>query len=244
MAKQGGLADQLFIAGVDLSGDVGSLSRIGTSSAPLDVTAINAAAHERILGLFDGEIAFDHFFNDATSQEHLTLRAVDAADRIVCYFHGSAIGNVAAGLVAKQINYDLTRGADGSLSGPTQCLGNAKGLDFCDQLTAGKRTDTTATNGSSRDNGAASTIGLAAYLQVFAFTGTSVTVALQESSDDAVGDPFAAVTGGAFTAASAVGAQRIVTSLTLAVERYLRVVTTGTFSNAVFAVCATRSPVA
>lgn len=244
MAKEAGLGDFLFVDGVDLSGDVGAVQRIGAPSGPLDVTAISKSAHERIFGLFDGEIAFNAFFNDAASQEHATLKAKGSgADRILSYFHGSGIGEMAAGLVAKQMNYDPTRAADGMLTIDAQTLGNGYGLDWCEQLTAGKRTDTAATNGSSWDNGAATALGLAIYLQVFSFTGTSITVAVQESSDDAVGDPFAAVTGGAFAAASAVGAQRIVTSLTLAVERYLRVVTTGTFNPCTFAVCASRYPV-
>jgi len=244
MAKESGLGDLLFVDGVDLSGDVGAVQRIGAPSAPLDVTAINKSAHERLYGLFDGEIAFNAFFNDAAAQEHATLKAKGSgADRILSYFHGSGIGEMAAGLVAKQMNYDPTRSADGMLTIDAQTLGNGFGLDWGEQLTAGKRTDGGATNGASWDNGAATALGLAIYLQVFAFTGTSVTVAVQESSDNGVGDPFAAVTGGAFAAASAVGAQRIVTSLTLAVERYLRVVTTGTFTNAVFAVSASRYPV-
>lgn len=248
MAKESGLGDQLFIDGYDLSGDVGAVDRIGAPSQRLDVTGIDKSGHERILGTLDGEISFRHFFNDADDQEHEALKAKDSgADRVVCYFHGSAIGNMAAGLVAKQVTYDFERNADGSLSGPTQCLGNAKGLDYCEQLTAGKRTDTEATNGASLDGGAATSLGLAAYLQVFEFTGTDVTVTIQESSDDGSTDAFAGVTGGAFSEVTgAQVAERIVTSLTQAVERYLRVVTTTSagFSNLVFAVCATRDPYA
>lgn len=243
MAKESGLGDLFFIDGVDLSGDVGALQRIANPSNLLPLTGIDKSAHERILGLYDGEMAFNSWFNDAASQQHLTLRAKGSgADRIAAWFHGSGIGESAAGLVAKQINYDWNRGADGSLEGSIQCLGNGYGLDWCDQLTAGKRTDTGATNGSSLDNAAATALGLAAYLQVFSFTGTSMTATIQESSDNGGGDAFAAVTGGAFAAVSAVGAQRIVTSLTLAVERYLRVVTTGTFNPCTFAVAATRFP--
>jgi hypothetical protein len=76
---------------------------------------------------------------------------------------------------------------------------------------------------------------LQAYLHVFSFAGTSVTVKLQESSDNGGGDAFADVTGGAFTAATGRTWQRIATG-TQNVKRYLRVVTTGTFSSAVFAV--------
>ena len=244
MAKQTGLGDLLVLDGVDLSGDVGAVQKLSQASPALDMTAINATGHQRIHGEIDGEISFDSFFNDATGQQHLTLRTKPATDRIACYLKGSTLGNAAAALVAKQINYDWSRPIDGSLNTTVQCLANKNGLDYCIQLTAGKRTDSSATNGTGVDGGAASALGVAAYLQMIAFTGRSVTVALEESSDDASGDPYAAVTGGAFAAASAVGAERIVTGLTLAVEQWLRVVTTGTFLNAVFSVVATRFPYA
>lgn len=243
MAKQAGLGDQFFIDGIDLSGDVGALTRISAPSGLLEETGINKSAIERVFGQFDGAMEFNVWFNDASGQEHENLKAKGSGnDRIATWFRGSGIGNGAAALVCKQINYDWNRGADASLQGSVQCLGQGYGLDFCEQLTAGKRTDSAATNGASLDGVAASANGLAAYLHVFAFTGTSVTVKVQESSDDGAGDPFADVL--TFTAATGVTKERKVTSsLTAAVERYLRVVTTGTFSNAVFAVCATRYPV-
>ncbi|MBH1939044.1 hypothetical protein I5Q34_33115, partial [Streptomyces sp. AV19] len=51
-------------------------------------------------------------------------------------------------------------------------------------------------------------------------------------------------TGGAFTAATGVTSERIATAAGQTVERYLRVVTTGTFSNAVFAVSVVRNSTA
>lgn len=250
MTKQSGIGDQLFIAGYDISGDVGSIDRCSSNSEALDITAINASGHERLLGRFDGEISFAHYFNDASLQEHVALAAKGSgADRVVTYFRSSAIGNVAAGLVAKQINYDWDRPADGSLTGKTQCLASNKGLDWCEQLTVGKRTDTGATNGASRNNGGSSSTGLAAYLQVFSFTGTDATVKIEASSNDGGGDPYAMITGGAFAQIEAGNpaptAERICTALDQAVEQYLRVVTstTGGFSSLIFAVCATREPV-
>ncbi|KKK67746.1 hypothetical protein LCGC14_2950970, partial [marine sediment metagenome] len=124
-----------------------------------------------------------------------------------------------------------------------QYLSDGKGLEWTRNLTAGKRTDSSATDGSSVNDGVAgsSAFGLSAYLQVFAFTGTSVTCTIEESSNNGAGDAFAAVTGGAFAAVSAANVvERIQTSLALTVERYLRLATTGTFSNAVFAVMYTR----
>jgi hypothetical protein len=247
MAKQAGLNDKLLVDGYNLSGDIGSASRIGSNSDVFDVSAINVSAYERILGKADGAIEFNAFFNKATDQEHLILRAKrSGANAVCCYLHDEAIGDWGAGIVAKQVNYDPSRPADGSLTIDVQMIGALYGLDHGEQLTAGLRTDTEATNGASHNNGAASSRGLSAYLQVTAFTGTDVTMTIQQSSDNGSGDAFAAVTGGAFTQVTGVTAERIVTSLTQAIEQYLRVVTStsGGVTSVTFSVIVCRSPVA
>ncbi len=245
MAKESGLGARVFIDGFNISGDVASLSRIGGQHEELDSTGVDKSAKERLLGTRDGEISTTTYFNKATDQQHLVLRSLPLTDRIVSYWHRATAGTSAANLVAKQINYDGERAANGAFTFEVQALGNAFGLEWATAMTAGIRTDTTATNGTSVDFGTGSTsFGLQAYLHVFAFTGTSATITIQESSDDAVGDPFAAVTGGSFGAQSAVGASRIATAAGLTVERYLRVVTTGTFSVCNFAVSIARNATA
>jgi hypothetical protein len=63
---------------------------------------------------------------------------------------------------------------------------------------------------------------------VFAVTGTSVTVTLQDSADNVT---FANITGGAFTAATGITAQRLASpGATDTVRRYVRAITTGTFT--------------
>ena len=113
MTKRSGLGDNLYVSGVDLSGDVGSLSRVGGGPSTLDVTGINKSANERIGGLIDGSIDFAAFFNDAAGQEHPTLAPLPTGQRIVSYFRGTAIGNAAASCIARQVNYDGDRGAGG-----------------------------------------------------------------------------------------------------------------------------------
>ncbi|MGP3917684.1 hypothetical protein [Nonomuraea sp. 10N515B] len=241
MAKQSGLGDRLFVAGYNLSGDIGSLGRIGGGPTPGDVTGIDKSAYERLGLKRDGSIEFSAFFNKSAGQVHPRLSALPTSDVILTYCRGTTLGNPAAALVAKQANYDGTRDAEGNLTFAVQALANGFGLEWGRQGTAGIRTDTGATNGSSIDDGAASSFGLQAYLHVFAFTGTSVTVKIQESSDNGSVDPWADVVGGAFTAATGITSQRIATASNLAVERYLRVVTTGTFSDAQFHVLIVRN---
>jgi len=242
--KQSGLGDNLYIDGFDLSGDVGAVGSVAGGLSPLDVTAIDKSAVERLGGQRDGSLEFTSFFDDAALAEHAALKTLPTADRVVSYFRGTLLGGQAASLVGKQVSYDPSRNDDGSLTFKVNALANGFGLEWGRSLTAGKRTDGGAANGTGVDFGAATAFGLQAYLQVFAFTGTSATVKLQESANDGGADPYADVTGGAFTAVTAApGSQRVETARGLAVEQWLRVVTTGTFSNLVFAVVVVKNDV-
>ncbi len=241
MTKQAGLGDNLYVAGYNISGDVGSIERIGGGPALLPVTGIDKSGIERVGGQRDGMLDFSAFFNKAVLREHVALSPLPTADVQVMYLRGTTLGNPAAAMIAKQINYDPTRGADGSLTEQISAQANGFGLEWGRNFTAGVRQDSSATDGTGVDSGAGTSFGLQAYLQVFAFTGTSVTVKLQESSDDASGDAYADVTGGGFAAASGIGTERIATTVALSVERWLRVITTGTFTVADFAVVIVRN---
>jgi hypothetical protein len=242
MAKQSGLGDNLYVAGYDLSGDIGSLETISGRLALLEVTGIDKSAFERIGGEREGSLAYSAFFNDAAGQEHPRLSLLPTADQIATYCRGTTLGKPAACLVGKQLNYDGNRTQAGAFAFKVNAESNGFGLEWGNQLTAGKRTDGTATNGTSVDFAAAQAgaYGLQAYLHVFAFTGTSVTVKVQDSADNSA---FADIPGAAFTAAAGITSERIAVSA-VTVRRYLRVVTTGTFSNAVFAVTVVRNDTA
>lgn len=247
MAKQSGIGDNLYIAGVDVSGDIGSIQRIGGGPSLLDVTAINKGGMERIGGQFAGELGFSSYFNDGGSANRagaggstfLTLSSLPSSDVILTYARGTTLGNKGAGMIGKQVNYDLNRGQDGALLFSTQALNNAFPLEWGVQLTAGKRTDTTATAAGSGtsvdDTGLVSTaFGWSAYLHVFSFTGTSCTISIHDSANNST---FTLLSGASFTAATGVASQRIqAASATATVRRYLSVNTAGTFSSCVFAV--------
>lgn len=243
MAKQTGLGDNYYLGGWDLSGDTSTLGNVGGGPTPLDTTGIDKSAFERIGGLRDGRIEWVSFFNPAEGRAHDALSTLPTTSRVATYCRGTALGSPAAGLVGKQVNYDPSRGNDGALTLAVSVqASDGEPLEWGVLGTAGRRSDTAATNGTSVDNGAASADGLVAYLQVFSFTGTSVTAKIQQSSDNGGADAWADVAGGAFAAATAQGAERIATATGLAVERYLRVVTTGTFSEATFSVVIARRP--
>jgi hypothetical protein len=243
VTKQSGVGDRLFIGGRNVSGDINSVGPVSGGGRVLDMTDITQEAMDRQLTVRDGQIGFKAYFNTDTGQAHDTLSTLPITDVIVSYFRGAALGSPAACVVAKQLDYNLTRPDDASLTFDVSALANLYGLEWGQQLTAGERTDTSGGNGTSADLTTVSTsFGWQAWLHVTAVTGTSVTVTLQDSADNG---SFTNLSGGAFTAVtSGTGhsAQRLQSaSRTDTVRRYLRAVSSGTFSSATFAVVFTRN---
>jgi hypothetical protein len=236
VAKSSGLGDAFYIAGFDASGDIGSINTSG-GPATIDVTGINKSAYERIGGLRNGTMSWSAFFNPTVGSTHDQFAALPTADVICTYLRGTTLGNPAACMVAKQINYDGNRGNSGEFTFAVEAQSNGFGLEWGQTLTAGIRTDTAATLGTSIDTTAAASFGAQAYLHVFSpFTGTDATVKIQDSADNTT---FADVTGLTFTQITAgPTTQRLATASGATIRRYLRAVTvtTGGFSALSFAV--------
>lgn len=241
MSKQTGLGDRFAVGGYELSGDIGAVTQIGGGPAALEVTGIDKSAPERLGGLRNGGVQFQSWFNKAAGRAHPVLAALPRTDTIATYGKGAVIGNACASCVGLQINYDPTRAADGALSVAVAVQSDGYGIEWGEQLTDWVRTDTTGTNGTGLDGAASSSFGAQFYLQMTAVVGTSCTVKIQDSADNA---SFADLSGAAFAAvlAGTVSAQRI--AVTGTVRRYLRAVSTGTFSSASFFVQATRNATA
>lgn len=242
MSKQGGMGDAFYLDEFDLSGDVGSLGRVGGGLVGTqEVTGIRKSAPERVGLLNDGAMDFTSFFNDEQSAPEgafTVLQARPVTDRQATYCRGESLGSPAASALTKQITYDPQRGQDGSLTFGINLAPNGYSIQWGNLLTAGTRADTSATSPATGvDLGSDPTsfsFGWTAYLHVVAFTGTSVTVTLQDSADNST---FTSLTGGAFAAATVAGVQRLASSSTTAtVRRYVRAITTGTFTNAEFLV--------
>jgi hypothetical protein len=170
----------------------------------------------------------------AEGAEHDVLSSLPRTDTIASYLRGTTLLNPTACINGKQVNYDPTRDASGNLTVKTEVQGNSYGLEWGKQLTAGLRTDTTATVGTFVDDSGAigAAFGCQAYLQLVEFIGTSVDVKITHC----------ATSGGSYTtlldfgAQSAVGSFRQAAANGTTVNRYLEVTTTGTFSLATFAV--------
>jgi hypothetical protein len=240
VAKASGLGDALYIQGFNASGDIQQLGNIGGGPALLNFTGIDKSAYERQGGLRSGQFEMTTYFNTVavTGGLHEKLAALPRTDVVMTYGRGTTLGDPAASLIGKQVNYDPTRGDDGMLTFGVSAQSNGYGIEWGRQLTAGVRTDTAATQGTGIDTLASASFGGQAYLQVFApFTGTDVTVKIQDSADnitfaDVAGFAFTQITGGAPLA------ERIALSNTATIRRYVRAttVTTGGFTSLAFSV--------
>jgi|SRR6187455_1150542 len=247
--KSTGLGAALWVGGYDLGASTNSLSRIGGGNSPLPMTDITQSAMAREGGERDGGMDIVSYWNPDAGGSHAAYSPLPTADVVATYAaYTPAIGVPCVSCVGKQLNYDGARAQDGGFLLNVSVVANSYGIAWGNLATAGLRTDTSAQAAAAvtaYDQGSASpgAFGLVMFAQLKAFTGTSVTIKLQESSDngaDAYADVTGATTGALTTAPQAV---RIATGA-IAVERYLKVVTTGTFTNAVFAVHVYRHRVA
>lgn len=236
MAKQTGLGDGFLLGTKDLSGSIQGFGAIGGGPAVIDVTDITQSAYSRLGGLRDGRIDWAGYFDPAVGASHDTLAALPRSDILATYTRGRSIGDSAASLVAKQVNYDGARGADGSFTFGISSVANGYGLEWGNLLTAFLRTDTATTNGATLDQVAATSFGWTAFLHVTALTGTSVIVKLQDSAD---GASWADLAGGAFSTVAGATSERIASGTSTAtVRRYVRAITAaaGGFTSVTFAV--------
>lgn len=236
------IGSNCYVGTADLSGDIGAVTSLDSSRAPLVVTGINAAAPELILGRRDGSMGFMAFWNVDTGRSHLTFSAMPRTDVLATIVVGTpAIGSPAASMTAKQVNYASAIGEDGSLGATIDMAANSYGLEWSGgangdgMLTAGKQTFATGTvDGTSVNLGAVSSLfGASAYLHVFSHGSGTATFTIQDSADDIT---FLPITGMAFTAVTGATSQRLQTAAGATIRQYVRVQKTGTSTATVAAI--------
>jgi len=242
MAKVNGLNVRFYVEGYDLSGDANALSAMGYTNELLDVTALDSSARKRIIGIVDSEISVDAWFDNAASRQHAVWTSnsgkLPTADQNVLIPMGSAVADEFVGLVAKEGAYSTTRSPGSAISANATFTANGSATEFGEMLTAHDDTHSSASSGTVVDSGASSSNGGSGYLQVLSLDSGSVTVNLQESTSSG-GSYSNFMTFSTVAAAAAPSAERLTNEGT--VQRYIKVVTTGTFSNAKIVVGFSRS---
>lgn len=140
-----GLGD-IYVGGRNLSGDAGTIQRIGGGPALLDVSTVDLVGMQRNAGRRDGEISFSSYLNPETSPPatHAYLSTFPAVDVAAMVLIEPAPGSPAAMLVAKLVDYAPVVGQDLAASFNVQALASA-GFPLVWGKTIAQRTDTGAT---------------------------------------------------------------------------------------------------
>lgn len=190
----------------------------------LDTTVFGKSVHTSIVGLKNGTMSFEGFYDKTAttgSDDILQSALAQASDPLVTVAPTNfTIGNRTWSAQMIETGYTLTSPVDGIvLIAATMQASADVSLERGISLHA-LAAETSTASGSSVDNLAASTGGLVGFIHCIAVSGTNPTldVKIQESSDDAVGDAWSdEIT---FTQLTAVGKERLTTAS--GTERYLR----------------------
>ena len=237
MAKVSGLNVRCYVQGRDISGDANALDGMGYSQQTLDVTPLNTLAMKRITGRSDGSLSINCYFDAGTNLSHSTFTSnsgkLPTANQIVTAPLGSAVGSDFAGLIAKEADYNVTASTGSAITSNASFSGTAGvGGEFGEMLTAFDDTHSSATDGTAIDNSASSASGGAGYAHFLSLGSGSVVVKIEHSSDN--------VTWADLITFSTIGTSDVPTAerseVTGTVNRYVRVSSSGTFTNAVIAV--------
>lgn len=232
MAKRTGLNQKLWVGGYDVSGDVGTVERCSTPVTMQEVTGLDVDYVERIPTQRSGEMAFRSFFNDATDRAFDAFSGLPTTDVLALWAIGQSIGDPAAMIVAKQMNYDLAKNDDGSVEMPIEFMSNAQMLEWGEMLTAAEDTFASSGAAASKDDAAGTSDGLAAQLHIESIDSGTPTFVLEDSANDSTWATLISFT--AVASGSEPTAER--KTVSGSVDRYLRLNPTGTFTNAVVAV--------
>jgi hypothetical protein len=238
VAKRHGLGMRLYVSGYDVSGDINSFTGINGGPAALDYTDITQEGNARLGGQRDGGCQFVSYFDDAADQSHDVFGALPTAAIDAMGLLGLTIGSIAFATRARQINYDPNREKEGGLTFAVDLQSDGYGLEWGEMLTAGRRTESAATDGTALDGAAATSFGWQAWLQVHALASGTPTIKIMDSADNA---SFADLTGGGFGTIAARTGVRIAGAVSSTLRRYVRVSTTGTFAGLDFAVMVVRN---
>ena len=222
MAFAHGSKARAYLQGFDVSGFVKDLSDDLKIEAA-ETTNLKSLGKEFIPGLFEATVGADGFMDgaagsDATTFSFLVDSLMAVNNVLMTYYpQGEGVGNMAKGVQGQLTKNTIKTGVTGAGTVSLE-LNSDVGSEFASELHPQGAETVTGNDASSVDNGASSANGGVAYLQITAVSGSAsptLTATVQHSTDNSVFVDLVA-----FTAATAIGAQRVTVAGT--VNRYTR----------------------
>jgi predicted secreted protein len=223
MAASHGKDTKILVNGYNVSGYYNSAT-VDSSRDEAEVTGFGASAKSFVAGQKDTTVSLEGHFDgdaDAIDQQINTAYEADTNAPFTVCLQGDTQGNRAHFGKAKHISYSVDSPHDGAVGISTE-MHASDAYDIGYVLHAlGAETATGNGTGVDRGAGNTSSTGFAAEIQVTAVSGTgtpTITGKLQDSTDNVT---FGDVTGGGFTARTAIGAEHI-THASTSLKRYVR----------------------
>lgn len=135
----------LFSGGYDVSADIAALSGAGGGPNLIDTSPLSLPGMRRFAGRFDGRLSASVLCNPTGA--HIPFDDLPTSMVSLMFaLPGTAAGDFAAMLVGKQVNYSLQDGNDLAAIFSLEALASeGYPFEWGKMITAGKRTDTSAT---------------------------------------------------------------------------------------------------
>lgn len=232
MAFTHGKGAAVLVDEFDLSAFLNTFDGAATADTA-EVSTFGSSAKSYVAGLKDATISLGGFFDGAVGAVDEVLQAAIGGAALITLAPAGlgTIGNRVSLADCKGTSYSVaaTVGDAVTVSAEAQVTGGLLPGVLLASLVARTATGQTA----AVDNGASTAAGAKAFLHVTAFTGTDVTIKVQESPDNSTWADL-------ITFTQATGVTSEVGTGAGTIDRYLRVDISGTFTSVTFAVALAR----
>lgn len=237
MGKSAAASSRVYVDEFAISGDIQSWDMGLDQETPV-VTGLSDAGPRRLVGNYDCKLSHNGLLEatDNLSDEQLFLLLQDGADHYwgVVPEGSGAENSVAYEFIGHVEGEPRSAQVGNAIMLNVSAVGN-NGLSR--GLVLASLTSTGAGNRTGRNMGATTSGQIfRVVFRVLSFSGTSITMKIQESSDDGGGDAYADVSG--LTSGAISAPDIVVVTTTAATEAYKRVNIAGTHSSALVLVTA------
>lgn len=227
MAKLSAARTRAYLDEFDVSGSINAHT-INLKQTIIPVTCISDPGPKKVIGNYDHDFDWTGFFDGATGAFDAQVASFGTDEQhYLSTVYGTTEGSVSYDDFVRKMGEVRSGQVDGAQMLNMSGAGSG-GRSRAKLLRVGS---VTAGNGTGQNLGITTTpVVFRVIFRLLSFTGTSITMKIQGSSDNAVGDAYADIatlTSGALTVPSVV-----VVTTTATTEAWKRVVCSGTFAAA------------
>jgi hypothetical protein len=173
------------------------------------------------VGRGDASVAIEGFLDDTTDASHDAFKAISIASSLITIALGNnatpTVGDIAACFDAQQVNYDVSPALEDLVTFTADMKARGNPIEW--GVLLADATVTANGNQSSVDQAAQTTSGGVGYLHITSLSaGDTITVLIEDSANDSTWATLITFT----LDGTAVDAERVATSTTETVDRYVR----------------------